>query len=61
MLKLEKPFFMSDPSWFEYDKDTYTYVLTPQAPEEAKKSFNDFYKNINGFGELEGKIQKKMF
>jgi hypothetical protein len=37
------PYFMSNPAWYVLDEETGRYRLTPNAPVEALKSFEDFY------------------
>ena len=49
---LEKPYFMSNPEWYEkadiFDRDNWPeddrgYHLTDKAPKEAVDSYNEFY------------------
>ena len=46
----EKPYFLKDPSWYYFDEDEVKYKLTDKAPEEARKSYEEFY----GQSDLEG-------
>jgi hypothetical protein len=39
----DKPYFMMDESWYYFDEKECRYYLTDKAPEEAKKSYDDFY------------------
>lgn len=41
---LEEPYFMKNPEWYKYDEKNYKYILTDKAPEEAKKSYEEYYK-----------------
>lgn len=36
---VDKPYFMSNKGWYMYDFERMQYVLTPEAPEIAKKSY----------------------
>lgn len=40
-----KPYFMKNSEWYYYDPNDGErgYKLTPQAPPEAIKSYNEFY------------------
>ena len=40
------PYFMSDKSWYRFDYESGKYVLTDKAPEEAKKSLEELYKEL---------------
>ena len=40
-----EPFFMSNEDWYVYDEEAGCYLLTEKAPEKAKRSYIDFYKN----------------
>ena len=40
---LEKPYFMTNESWYRFDEDKFKYVLTDEAPDEAIKSYKEFY------------------
>lgn len=47
----EKPYFMSDKSWYYYDPEEFKYKLTDKAPEDAVKDYQEFYKTeveVNG-------------
>lgn len=39
---LDMPFFMNDDSWFYFDGER--FALTAEAPPEARKSLEEFYK-----------------
>lgn len=47
MTTMERPYFLSDPSWYEYDEDEGIYRLTDKAPEEARKSYDEFYETLD--------------
>lgn len=42
-MDVEKPYFLTDNSWYYYDEDEGIYKLTDKAPEEAIESYNEFY------------------
>lgn len=39
----ERPYFFENEEWFYYDKKIHKYRLTDKAPEEARKSYEEFY------------------
>lgn len=43
-MMVDEPYFMTDSSWFYFDVDKKKYVLTDFATEEAKKSYDEFFK-----------------
>lgn len=43
MMILEEPYFMTNESWYRFDEDKFKYVLTDEAPDEAVKSYKEFY------------------
>jgi hypothetical protein len=48
----KKPYFMSDPSWYEYSEKERKYVLTDSAPSLARQSYQEFYDLLeNGEGD----------
>ena len=47
----DKPYFMENTDWYEYDFKKRRFVLTDKAPEKAKKSYDAFYKGIKMDGE----------
>ena len=42
----EMPYFLTNESWYYHDEDEMRYKLTDKAPEEAIKSYIDFYSDI---------------
>lgn len=42
------PYFMTNEAWYEYDFDTFRYVLTAEGMRNPKvaKSYNDYYSEI---------------
>lgn len=40
----EKPYFMKNPEWYYFDEEDFCYKLTDKAPEKAKESYEEFYK-----------------
>ncbi len=47
MVLIEKPYFLTNKEWFEYDKKNKKYILTNKAPEKAKKNYKEFYGELN--------------
>lgn len=43
--KSELLFWRSEKSWYSFDKESNSYVLTDKAPERAKKSFEAWKKH----------------
>ena len=37
------PYFMTNEEWYDFDFNLKRWVLTDKAPEEAKKSYEEFY------------------
>ena len=46
ILLKEEPYFMQNEEWYYHDRKKCKYVLTDKAPEEAKKSYEEFYRMI---------------
>lgn len=44
-MKQEMPFFMTNDEWYYFDENEHRLKLTEKAPEKAKKSYEEFYKN----------------
>lgn len=42
---MDKPLFMDDKRWYEFDFQKREYVLTEQAPPEAVESYEQYKKN----------------
>lgn len=42
----DKPYFMNNKEWYEFDFEKRRFVLTEKAPEKAKKSIEDFYESL---------------
>ena len=41
----DMPYFMSDEKWYKFDFDKRIFVLTEEAPEKAKESYEEYMKN----------------
>lgn len=41
---IDRPYFMEDKKWFRFDFNKRMYVLTELAPDDAKKSYNEYVK-----------------
>ena len=44
---MDMPYFMTNKRWYKFDFRKRKYVLTDEAPEEAKKSYKEYYETIN--------------
>lgn len=42
-MTIDKPYFMENKEWYYFDEEEFRYKLTPKAPEDAIKSYKDFY------------------
>lgn len=42
------PYFMENDRWYYFDIETKKFKLTEEAPEKAKESYEQFYKEIEG-------------
>jgi len=42
-MDIGRPYFLTNSKWYYYDDDEGTYKLTEEAPEEATKSYNEYY------------------
>ena len=49
MIIIEIPKFLENPLWYDINTDPNGpgYVLTDKAPEEARESYEEFYKELN--------------
>lgn len=43
---VDMPYFMTDEKWYYFDYEKKKYVTTKEAPEEAKASLKEFYKEL---------------
>ena len=39
---LDRPYFMENEEWYEFDFEKRQYILTDKAPDEAKKSYEEW-------------------
>ena len=39
----KEPYFLNDPDWYAFDEKECRYILKPDAPPEAVKSYQAFY------------------
>lgn len=44
----EEPYFLKNEKWFYFDANDFMYKLTDEAPEEAKRSYKEFYSQVYG-------------
>lgn len=50
----DRPYFMQDKSWYEFDFDKGEFVLTDKAPDDAKRSLAEFYRTEKLLTQKEG-------
>ena len=43
---LDMPYFMNNPDWYYFDYAAKKYVLTDKAPQKARQSYKDYYKEL---------------
>ncbi len=43
---IDRPYFMERKEWFTYDPQKRQFVLTDKAPKEAKKSYDEYLKEL---------------
>lgn len=43
MLKIGRPYFLENEEWYYHDDKKNRFYLTDKAPEEARKSYEEFY------------------
>lgn len=43
----EEPYFLTNEEWYYYDEKEGCYKLTDKATAEAKKSYEEFYKELD--------------
>ena len=51
---LDMPYFMENEKWFYFDGKKRKFVLTKEAPSEAKKSYQEYYKELEKEEEVNG-------
>lgn len=51
-MKLPKPYFMENLSWYYYDENEGKYILTDKAPKKAVDSYNKFYEELDGSNKI---------
>lgn len=42
----DMPYFMNDETWFEFDFEKRVFVLTEEAPQKAKESYEEYMKSM---------------
>ena len=43
---IDMPYFMKNEEWYYFDYNKRKYVLTDKAPDKAKRSYNEYYKEL---------------
>ena len=44
---IDMPYFMKNEEWYYFDYNKRKYVLTDKAPDKAKRSYNEYYKELS--------------
>lgn len=44
---VDMPHFMENAEWFYFDVEIGKFVLTDKAPEKAKQSYDEYYKDLS--------------
>lgn len=44
----DMPYFMTNEKWFEFDFERRIFVLTEEAPEKAKESWEEYMNLLEG-------------
>lgn len=44
IMTLNKPYFMNNKDWYYFDEKKFRYILTDKAPNEAIKSYGEYYR-----------------
>lgn len=45
-MTIPEPYFMKNKDWYYFDENAFKYMLTDKAPEEARKSYEEYYKEL---------------
>lgn len=45
---VDMPYFMENEKWYYFDYSKRRYMLTKDAPKKAQKSYDEFYKALEG-------------
>lgn len=45
-MRVSEPYFLKNPEWYRFDEKNCRYVLTEKATDEARKSYNEYYSQI---------------
>lgn len=43
----EEPYFMQNKEWYYFDEEDFKYKLTDKAPEKARKSYKEYYEDLD--------------
>ena len=54
-MTLPEPYFMSNKEWYYFDEEDFKYKLTDKAPQKARESYEEFYKELER--ENDGEVQ----
>ena len=45
-MRVPEPYFMKNKEWYYYDEEEHILKLTEKATRKAKKSYENFYKEV---------------
>lgn len=45
---MDEPYFMTNDKWYYFDFEKRRYMLTEDAPQRAKDSYTEYYKELYG-------------
>ncbi len=45
-MRVPEPYFLENPEWYKFDEENFRYILTEKATDEARKSYEEFYSQI---------------
>lgn len=48
LMKIQRPYFLTNKEWYYFDKKEFCYKLTDKAPKLARLSYEAFYRELNG-------------
>lgn len=44
---IDMPYFMTNEEWYYFDYKNRKYMLTDEAPDKAKRSYKNYYKELH--------------
>lgn len=52
-MRVPEPYFLKNKEWYYFDEEEFMYKLTDKATRKARKSYKDFYKEIESLHYIE--------